>query len=117
MLRAGALDAVIVGSDVPKDPTLRTVFPDPAAAGEAFRARHGFVPVNHLVIVTRRLADERPDLVNETMRLFHFSGAAVQLAALEPAIALAIRYSIEQRLLPRGMQMHEIWEGLPAGVA
>src|SRR5689334_2504452 len=34
MLRQGALDAIIVGNDVPADPTLRTVFPDPAAAAD-----------------------------------------------------------------------------------
>ena len=36
MLRDGELDAVIVGNDVPDDPTLRTVFPDPPAAADAF---------------------------------------------------------------------------------
>jgi 4,5-dihydroxyphthalate decarboxylase len=54
MLRAGELDAVIVGNDVPDDPNLRTVFPNPAAAGAAFLRRHGFVPVNHMVVVRRR---------------------------------------------------------------
>lgn len=114
MLRAGELDAVIVGSDVPTDSALRTVFADPAAAGEAFRARHGFVPVNHMVVVTRRIAEEQRDLVVELMRLFQLAGAAVERAVVEPAIALAIRYSEEQGLLPRGIGMDEVWEGLPA---
>lgn len=114
MLRAGELDAVIVGNDVPQDSALRTVFPSPAAAGEAFRARHGFVPVNHMVAVRGRLADERPDLVLELLRLFRLAGAAVEWPALEPAIALAIRYSAEQGLLPRKIGMADVWEGLPA---
>ena len=41
MLREGELDAVIVGNDVPDDPTLRTVFPDPEASAEAFWRAHG----------------------------------------------------------------------------
>lgn len=113
MLRAGQLDAVIVGSDVPKDAALRTVFPDPAAAGEAFRARHGFVPVNHVVVVTRRLADERPELVQELMRLFRLAGAAVDRASLDPAITLAIRYASAQGLLPQEIGVKDLWEGLP----
>ena len=53
MLRDGTLDAAIFGNDTPADAGLRTVFPDPAAAGEAFRATHGFVPVNHLLVIRR----------------------------------------------------------------
>src|SRR5271156_6062763 len=51
MLREGELDAVIVGNDVPDDPQLRTVFPDPAAAAEAFWNKHRFVPINHMIVV------------------------------------------------------------------
>ena len=58
MLRAGELDAAIVGADVPDDPGLRLLFADPAAAGEAFFARHGFVPINHMVVVKTELAEE-----------------------------------------------------------
>lgn len=114
MLRTGELDAVIVGNDAPNDPNLRTVFQDPAADGEAFRARHGFVPVNHMVVVTRQLAADRPDLVAELVRLFRLAGTTVDRGALKPAIALAIRYSAEQGLLSREIGLDEVWEGLPA---
>jgi len=125
MLRAGDLDAVVVGNDVPDDPGLRTVFPDPAAAGEAFWRRHGFVPVNHLLTVRRDLADTRPDLVAELLRMFRAAKAAASVAsgerdtlpmgrvALRPAIALALRYSAEQGLLPRPLDATEVWDGLP----
>lgn len=125
MLRAGDLDAVIVGNDTPADPGLRTVFPDPAAAGEAFWRRHGFVPVNHLLTVRRTLADTRPDLVAELLRMFHAAKAAAPApsgkrdtlpmgrAALRPAIALALRYSAGQGLLPRPLDAAEVWDGLP----
>ncbi len=51
MLREGRLDAVIVGNDMPDDPSLAPVWPDPVAAGAAFHARHGFMPVNHLLVL------------------------------------------------------------------
>ncbi len=78
MLRAGELDAVIVGNDVPDDPGLRTVVPDPRAAADNFRQRHEFMPVNHLVVVTRQLAETRADLVTDLSGCFvnpHRSGA------------------------------------------
>jgi 4,5-dihydroxyphthalate decarboxylase len=127
MLRAGELDAVIVGNDVPDDPGLRTVFPDPAAAGAMFLRRHGFVPVNHLVVVRRELAEARPDLVAELARLFREAkeaagprdgGGGVDpllsgRAALRPAVELASRYAHEQGLLPRRLGADEVWDGLP----
>jgi len=115
-LRAGELDAVIVGNDLPDDPGLRTVFSDPAAAGEAFRQRHGFVPVNHLLTVRHDLADQ-PDLVAELLRMFRDAGGGalpVGRAALQPAVALALRYSSGQGLLPRPLELAEVWDGLLA---
>ena len=122
MLLAGELDAAIFGNDVPDDPALRQVFPDPAAAGETFWRKHGFVPVNHLVTVSRRLADTRPDLVAELLRMFRAAGSVASSgrdtlpmgrAALQPAIDLALRYSAEQGLLPKPMAADAVWEGLP----
>ena len=125
MLRAGELDAAIVGNDVPDDPGLRAVFPDPNAAAEAFWRKHGFVPVNHLVTVRRELAESRPDLAMELLRMFRDAKAAAPSgaggcdplpagrAALRPAIELALRFSAEQGLLPRRLGIEEVWERLP----
>jgi len=127
MLRHGELDAVIVGNDVPDDPSLRTVFPDLEASAEAFRRKHGFVPVNHLVAVRSELARSRPDLILELVRLFRQANIAapqaadreryrIGRAALQPAISLVLRYTAEQGLLPRPLDIDEVWEGLPAGL-
>lgn len=126
MLRAGALDAVILGNDLPDDPGLRPVFADPAAAAEAFWQRHRLVPVNHLLTVTRDLADRRPDLVAELVRMLRASAAPIApgpkgplppgRAALRPALELALRYMTEQEMLPRPLTLDEIWDGLPAGI-
>ena len=125
MLRAAELDAVVAGNDMPDDVHLRTVFPDPAEAGEAFQRRHGFVPVNHMVTVRRELAESRPDVISELLRMFRDAAAAsspqdgghaplpMGRVALQPAIDLALHYSAEQGLLPRHLGAEEVWEGLP----
>ena len=126
MLRHGELDAVIVGNDVPNDPTLRTVFPDPEAAAESFWHEHGFLPVNHLVTVRAEIARGRPDVIFELVRLFRDAKAAApprndsrdpypcERTTIELAVALVLRYAVEQGLLPRRLDAANAWEGLPA---
>ncbi len=106
MLRAGELDAAIFGNDLPPREDLRSVFPDVAAAGEAFRARHGFVPVNHLVVVKSELARDDA-LVRSLLGLF--GAATTGRAALDPAIALANRWCAAQGLLARPLDAEAIW--------
>jgi 4,5-dihydroxyphthalate decarboxylase len=125
MLRERELDAVIVGNDVPDDPELRTVFPDPTAAAEAFWDRHGFVPINHMIVVRREIATDRPDAIRELCRLFVASKAAAApqpaardrapmgREAVAPSVALALRLAGEQGLLPRPLGLEEVWEGWP----
>jgi len=120
LLREGELDAVIVGNDVPDGDDLRQVFPDAKAAGEAFFARHGFVPVNHLLTVRLEIAAREPAVVAELLRLFREVKAAqpaegrdprpIGRAAIDPAIALAVRYCVSQGLLPRALSLDEVWE-------
>ncbi|MDB5376765.1 MAG: hypothetical protein JWR00_1211 [Rubritepida sp.] len=103
MLRDGALDAAIFGSDAPRMDWARPVFPDVAAAGRAFVARHGFVPVNHLMVVRRDRAD--PALVAELLRMLAASDAEAPSGlprgweALAAPLALARRYATEQGLI------------------
>lgn len=114
MLKAGELDAAIFGNDTPSDPGLRPVFPDVAAAGEAFRAAHGFVPVNHLLVAREDVARDKPGLVAELIRLLAEAGAEVTTReALAPAIALATRYCVEQGLLSAPLLLDEVWSGSP----
>ena len=114
LLRSGAVDAAIFGNDVPPDAGLRTVFADLPAAGAAFRARYGFVPVNHLVVLRRELAEHAAAVVH----LFRASGARVEArAALSPALTVAIRFCREQGLMTRDLSVAQAWEGLPDDVA
>ena len=115
MLQAGDLDAVIVGNEPPNDPALRQVFPDPEAAGARFRATHGFVPVNHLMVARRDLVLSRPELVagfaEALVAALRAAGAPLPVgrAALDPAIELAARWAFDQGLLPRTLTVDEVW--------
>lgn len=113
MLRDGALDAIIVGNEVPDEPWLRPVFADPTAAGAGFVDRHGFVPVNHIAVVSRAVAEMHPDWLPELVRLL---GGGTR-AAVQPSIDLALRYMADQALLPRPLGSNEAWAGLPEEVA
>lgn len=104
MLRDGSLDAAIFGTELPDG--LRTVFSDVAAAGRDFQARHGFEPVNHLVVVKSELAQD-PALVAELLRMF--GGATTTREALEPAIALAARWCAAQGLIARPLTPEQVW--------
>jgi 4,5-dihydroxyphthalate decarboxylase len=69
MLLAGELDAAIVG-EPPKDPRIKTLFADPAAAGEAWKKKRGAIQINHMVAVRQDLdcADEIYRLLGESRR-------------------------------------------------
>ncbi len=63
MLKDGELDAVL--GETSSDAVLKPLFADPAGEAARWYARHGVVPVNHLVVVTAQLAASRPDVVRE----------------------------------------------------
>lgn len=110
MLRDGRLDAAIFGNDLPAMDGLRPVFPDPAAAGAAFQARHGFIPVNHLLVARGDIARGRKADVAELVRLLAAAGAEVTTpAALAPAITLAVSYVVAQGLLAAPIGLDAVW--------
>lgn len=123
MLRAGELDAVIVGNDKPKDADLADVYPDAEEAGREFARKHGFVPVNHVIVTKQTVVDQQRDALMEFW-------AAVKAAwkdcpsskdlpigrrAIEPSVALALKYISAQSMLPRPMTEADVWAGLPDG--
>jgi 4,5-dihydroxyphthalate decarboxylase len=118
MLKAGEIDAAIFGNDTPQDPGFRTVFPDPIAAGAAFQAAHGFVPVNHLLVARTDIARGRAADLVTLLGLLGRGGAAVTgRAALASALTLAARFCAEQGLTGRTLALDEIWRGTPPDLA
>ena len=55
MLLDGELDAVL-GEKV-EHPDLKPLFPDVAAEEKSWFARHGVVPINHMVVVSQELSE------------------------------------------------------------
>jgi 4,5-dihydroxyphthalate decarboxylase len=123
MLREGEIDAAIYGVNLPNDPTLKSLIPDPEAAAQRWFARHRVVPINHMVVVTEKLAQTRPDLVREVYRLLLESKRAAGmprpgtidilpfgLAACRPALVMLIKYLTQQNLLPRGLTVDELFD-------
>jgi 4,5-dihydroxyphthalate decarboxylase len=123
MLRAGELDAVIVGNEKPTDPDLADVYPDAEEAGRQFARKHGFVPVNHVIVAKQAVVDTERAALSEFW-------AAVKAAwkdcpeskdlpigrgAIAPSVALALKYISAQSMLPRAMSEAEVWAGLPDG--
>ena len=60
MLAAGELDAIVATGKDLKDPRVRPVIPDPAAAAQAWFERVGLVPINHMVVVMQSLSMASP---------------------------------------------------------
>lgn len=60
---AGSVDYGIMGNELPDDPRIRTVIPDPARAAEEWSVRNGFAPINHVIAVTESSAKESAETV------------------------------------------------------
>jgi 4,5-dihydroxyphthalate decarboxylase len=123
MLRAGELDAVIVGNDKPTDADLADVYPDADEAGRDFARKHGFVPVNHVVVAKQAVVDTQCDTLmtfwDALISAWKDTPSAKDLPigrkAIEPSIALALKYISAQSMLPRPMTEADAWAGLPSG--
>lgn len=123
-LVAGDLDAAIIGTDLPDDPRLVPVLPEPNEAAKAWAERHGLVPINHMVVVREDLCRERPELVRALYQALLASKAQADAGrpagepdltpfGVEPnrrALEILIRYSHEQRLIPRRFSVDELFE-------
>ena len=123
MLLSGELDAAIIGTDLPDDPRLQPVLPDPHAAAQAWSLRNQTVPINHMVMVRKDMFLHRPDIVTQIYQLLAQSKAraegsqpaAVDLTpfgveANRKALEVLIRNATDQKLLPRPLTVDEIFE-------
>ena len=123
MLREGELDAAIYGADLPNDPALKSLIADPETAAKAWYAKHQVVPINHMVVVTEKLARSSPDTVREIYRLLRQAKTAAGLpkageidffpfgvAACRPALQTIIDYSWQQNLIPRKIDVDELFD-------
>ncbi len=123
MLLAGELDAAIIGTDLPDDPRLQSVIPEPHTAALAWSQRHQMLPINHMVAVNLELCHTHPRLLREVYDLMLQSkqlaspqaGNALDLTpfgveANRRSLDLLIRYSYQQGLIPRAYAVDELFD-------
>ncbi|KWV52361.1 hypothetical protein AS156_01325 [Bradyrhizobium macuxiense] len=119
MLKDGELDAVL--GETSSGPALKPLFADPAGEAAQWYRRHGVVPVNHLVVVTETLARSRPDVVRELYDLFKRGKASAGppgvpdllpfgVEANRKPLELIIDYCVQQALIPRRLQVDELFD-------
>lgn len=123
MLIDGEIDAAIFGGNMPDDPRLQSVIPDPDAAAKEWYAKNGTVPVNHMVVMKTALAQSNPAAVREIYRMLlaskHEAGlpkpGAVDLIPfgfdhVRPALELMNAYAYEMKLIPQRMSVEELFD-------
>ncbi|UFS78434.1 ABC transporter substrate-binding protein [Tardiphaga sp. 37S4] len=115
MLFDGELDAVL--GEKSDDPRVAQLFPDVAAAEKVWLARHGVAPINHMVVVSKKLSDTRPDVVREVHRMLEASRAVAtgkslsfDADAMNRSLALITDYSAQQGLIPRRFSVDELFD-------
>lgn len=125
MLLDGELAAALLGGkDMPKDPRLRTLIPQPAAAAELWGKRQGILPINHVFAIRGDLARRRPEVVQEIFRMFTASRGLVPEAeagslppigfdAIRKALQISIDWSLEQKMISRRLEVEELFNGVP----
>ena len=119
MLLKGELAAAILGDKLPDG--VAPLIPNPHDVAREWQRRTGMFPVNHLFVVREELSRERPDVVREIYRVIVESNAAAPEAARKEvapfgleanrrAIQTAIDWSLEQKLIPRRMEVDELFD-------
>jgi len=93
-LRNGQISAAILGSGAPAD--LKPLIADWESQSRGWYARHQTVPINHMVTVTRDLAEHRPDVLHAVYQsMANGIAEAARTAAADPAaLPSAIRYGL-----------------------
>jgi 4,5-dihydroxyphthalate decarboxylase len=117
MLLIGELDAVL--GEKAEHPDLKPLFPDAAGEEKSWFAKHGVMPINHMVVVGEALSAQHPDAVREVFRLLQQSAELAPAASprfsaeeMRRALQMIIRYTAQQGLIPREFAVDELFDDL-----
>jgi 4,5-dihydroxyphthalate decarboxylase len=127
MMLDGEIAAAILGVDMPKDPRVRTLIPDPVAAAEEWYRREGVIPINHMFVVREELSKQRPDIVREIFRMIVESRKLapeavtsalppIGLEANRKGLEMAIEWSFGQKIIPRRLSVDELFDETTAAL-
>jgi 4,5-dihydroxyphthalate decarboxylase len=128
MMLDGEIAAAILGNDMPKDPRVCTLIPDPFVAAEQWSRREGVIPINHIFVVREELSKQRPDIVREIFRMIvesrklapETATATLPPIGLEPnrkGLEMAIEWTFEQKIIPRRLSVDELFDDTTAALA
>jgi len=128
MMLQGELAATLQGVDLPKDPRVERLVPDPFNAAKAWYTRTGVVPINHIFVVHRDFSRKRPDVVREIFRMLKESRALTEggvpdpfpplgLEANRKGLQLAIDWAFEQKIIPRTLAVDDLFDETTAALA
>jgi 4,5-dihydroxyphthalate decarboxylase len=117
MLLDGELDAVL--GEKSEHPDLKPLFADTAGEEKSWFAKHGVVPINHVVVVSDALSAQHPDAVREVFRLLQQSAELAPAASprfsadeMRRSLQLIIRYTAQQGLIPREFAVEQLFDDL-----
>jgi 4,5-dihydroxyphthalate decarboxylase len=127
MLLDGEIDAGVVGGPDLKEPRFHSVIPNPNEAAQAWCQRHGAVPINHMVVVQESLAKSNSEVIKEIYRVLRASKQAAAAAStfdplqfgvehVRPSLELIIKYSAQQKLIPRRFEVNELFDEVALGL-
>jgi 4,5-dihydroxyphthalate decarboxylase len=121
MLRAGELDAVILGNDLPGGDEFVPVIPDASARDLTWWLQHRFMPINHMMVASRDLARDNPEALKEACRLLKSaheltavpkgkpSPVLFGFTALREPLRWIVDACMEQGLLPRRLGFDQVF--------
>ncbi|MFE5839004.1 ABC transporter substrate-binding protein [Arthrobacter sp. NPDC056493] len=127
LLTAGELSAVVMGArSADHVPGLEPLLPDWKARQDQYHQEHGWVPINHLAVVRRELAEAHPDGVRAVYRALQQSIDAarpevptgttremvIQYGVTDSLLATletAIRYAREQEIIRTDLSAEKIF--------
>jgi len=127
MMLDGELVATLQGVDLPKDPRVERLVPDPYEAAKEWHRRTGVVPINHMFVVHQDLSRDRPDIVREIFRMIVESRALTEggvpdiyppigLEANRAGIQLAIDWAFEQKIIPHKIAVDDLFDETTASL-
>ena len=128
MMLDGELAATLQGIDLPKDPRVAYLVPNPKEAAQDWFAREGRgadqPPVSWCMRMSRR---NRPDVVREIYRMIKESRALTEggvpvpypplgLEANRKGLQMAIEWAYEQKIIPHMMNVDELFDDTTANL-
>lgn len=121
MMLDGELAATLQGIDLPKDPRVERLVPDPFNAAKEWYRREQVVPINHVFVVRKDISENRSDVVREIYRMIAASRELTEGGVPDPfpplgseanrkGLALAIQWAFEQKIIPRKLSVDELFD-------